>query len=112
MTLQQHFIVEGKYLGTIPRASLVLHGHPAPPVSFGFVCHVCGEVWARAGIDARPFFFFTKPCRKHSGNGCMVPGSMWMPMEPDFTNALSGEVLKREFLLHLDYAESRLCQNQ
>jgi hypothetical protein len=31
-----------------------------------------------------------------------------MPLEEDFTIALDGEVLQREFLLHLDYAENNL----
>lgn len=106
----QHFFVEGRSLGSCPRYPIHQHGHPDKPQSFAFFCPVCAEVWARAVIFDTKFRVFTVPCRKHTHDGWRVPGSLWLPLELDFIAAFSGEVLKREFLLHLDYAESKLCQ--
>jgi hypothetical protein len=106
--LTQHFYIENRSLGSCQRYPLTNRG--TRPISYAFFCPVCAEVWARAVIFDTQFFCFHKPCRKHHVDAGGIPGSLWMPMEPEFTSSLDGEVLKREFLLHLDYLENKLCQ--
>lgn len=103
--LTQQFLVDGQYLGSCQRYPLLQHGHPQPPQSYGFVCPHCGDVWARAWIDNHPFFFFTRSCRKHHSRSLAPAGSLWLPLEIDFTAALPEAVMRRELLLHLDHIE-------
>lgn len=105
----QHFLVDGKYLGSCERQPMFWMGTLCKPASFVFVCPMCGDAWGKAMIDNCQVLVFTKACIKHKQSVFDIPGSMWMPLEPEFTNSLCGEVLQREFLLHLDYIERKLC---
>lgn len=104
----QHFFIEGQYYGEASRSPYILVGELHTPQSFAFCCPTCGEIWARAHIADRPFYFFTKPCRKHTAPCCRIPGSLWLPLEEAFTAALPPEVVAWEFSRHLDYLESTL----
>ena len=102
---EQHFFIGGRSLGLCQRYPLTAAGQR--PISYACFCPVCAEVWARAVIFNEKFFVFHIPCKKHAYDGISVPGSLWPVGDADFLNALPREVLVRELLLHLDYAESQ-----
>ena len=103
---QQHFYIEGRSYGFTDRYPL--DSRKLRPISYACFCPECAEVWARACIWNTQFMVYTIPCRKHNAPCCLVPGSLWPIGDPDFLAALPLEVLSRELLLHLDYAESKL----
>lgn len=103
---EQHFYIEGRAYGFSTRYPL--DSRKLRPISYACFCPECAEVWARAVIWNTQFMVFTIPCRKHTYGGIRIPGSLWPVGDPDFLQALPREVLQRELLLHLDYAESHL----
>ena len=102
---EQFFFIEGRGYTPCQRGPRTVTQQR--PVSFAFFCPVCAEVWARAGIPDERFFAFHVPCRKHTYDGVKVPGSLYACGDVDFLKALPADVLLREFLLHLDYAERK-----
>ena len=101
----QHFIIEGRYLGSCERSTIWRGPLQQPPQSFVFVCPVCGESWAKAMIEDSLAFIFTKPCHRHTAPACRITGSVWLPLEPEFTSSLPPAVVEWEFERHLDYLE-------
>lgn len=108
MPYTQHFIIEGRYLGACDRRITFAHAEAVPPLSFAYVCPVCGELWARAAIEGRQYMVWTLPCRKHPTHRMAVPGSILLTWEPELFDALPAEVVEWEFQRHLDYAERNL----
>ena len=102
----QHFYIENRSFGSCERYPLTQQ--KLRPISYAFFCPVCAEVWARAVIFGVDFFVLHIPCRKHTYSGIKVPGSLYPAGDADFLAALPREILLRELLLHLDYAESLL----
>lgn len=102
----QHFIIEGKYLGSAERLFDLTRG--ASPLSYGFFCHACGEVFAKCPIDGRPWQYWSRTCRKCAalGGGSLgIPGSIDLSWDPEFTSAFPLSVLVWEFQRELDYHE-------
>jgi len=76
--------------------------------SYAWACPTCGEVWARAFLPGRPFFFFTHPCEEHEDlliPSLIVSGSILLPGETSFNSSLPPEAWKRELLLHINFVE-------
>ena len=112
MPFSQYFYVKDKYLGMAERERVQSSDTLIIPMSFGYCCPVCGDLWARAPVfgedkSLRQFRFFHKHCEK-----CQTPlylgpaGSLSIPLEEEFNNAFPEEVLQREFHLWLRFYES------
>lgn len=100
--LTQHFILEGRYLGSATRLFDLTAG--GLPLSYGFFCHACGEVYAKCPIDNRPWQYWSRTCRKCPGSQTLgVPGSASLSWDPEYMAALPLPVLAWEFLRELDY---------
>jgi hypothetical protein len=99
----QHFIIEGRYLGSAERQFSLTRG--ANPLSEAFLCWSCGECFAKCPIDGRPWNFHRMTCRKcKKMDGLSIcPGSLWMSWDHEFTAALPLPVLQWEFERELDY---------
>lgn len=96
MGYPQAFFIEGRYLGTTERQFSLLAG--SPPLSYGFFCHACGEVYAKCPIADRPWQYWSRTCRKCSGGGSLgIPGSLELSWDKEFTEALPLAVLQWEF---------------
>ena len=114
---QQHFMVEGKYLGSAMRSVVPVHGTLQPPRPYAFFCGSCADIWARCPIDKAAnlvidaWMVWTLPCRKCTGSKYQIPGSITMYLEPEFCDAFPDAVLRWEFDRHLDYAERNLLWN-
>lgn len=99
--MQQHFIIEGRYLGSVERRFDLTRG--ASPFSYAFFCQHCGEVFAKCPIDGRPWQYWSRTCRKCPGGGTLGnPGSLWLSWDSEFTSALPEPALKWEFQRLLD----------
>lgn len=110
MPITQHFIVEGKYLGSAERQMTSRHGPVQVPPSYAFFCPVCAEVWARCPVEVvegqqEQFMVWTKACHKHFHHSMEVPGSLYLDWDKEFTESFPEGVLKAELLLHLDFYE-------
>jgi hypothetical protein len=101
----QHFIIEGKHLGTAERTPRFVHAEVHNPVGYAFFCPCCGDVWARCPVEDQPWTVWTKPCRKHSTSALDIPGSLWLSWDKEFSLALPQEVLRWELERHLDHME-------
>ncbi len=78
------------------------------PLSFLYICPVCGDVWAKAIVESNAkisrFLPRLMPCRHHSDGSFSVPGSMQIDLEPEYNALLMTlpDVVKWEFERHLD----------
>lgn len=111
----QHFFIEGRPLGTATRG-LLRHnatGFGLPPSGYAFFCSAagCGRIWAACPIEKQGWRTITIPCGRHAfGWFSDEPaGSLWLPWDEDFTNALPLAVIKREFDLHLTHAAKEIA---
>jgi hypothetical protein len=98
--LTQHFIVEGKHLGTGPRKPERVHEQMQIPTSYAFFCPVCGDLWARCPVvnldgTVQPWMPWRIKCRKHPPvYSIEVPGSLFLTWDKGFNDAMP-EVLER-----------------
>lgn len=107
MIYYQHFIVEGKFLGTAARGLVPVHEELHPPRSFAYFCQTCGDVWARLPVEdhlgnQQPFSVLTVGCSKHRQHSLEVGGSLFTSRDPYMLDAFPWEVWARELSLHLD----------
>lgn len=96
-----HFFLGSSLLGS---SAIEMEGnkHGLRPLSTAYFCPECGEVWARAMIPGQKWEVWHLHCEKHElPYPFRVPGSMWIPWERTFNDALPRVVLEREFYLHL-----------
>jgi len=110
MSYTQHYIVEGKPLGSSPRGPTLVHATLAAPDSYAYFCPICAEVWARAptispsGKVSR-FTVWTLACRKHHDTERLsVSGSLLLPWDNTYNEALftSDAALRWEFQVHME----------
>jgi hypothetical protein len=107
--MHQHFIIEGRYLGSAPRTFDLFA--EAFPRSVLLYCDQCGEAWAKFPVEAsdksvRPWIAYRMTCRKHTTITHLdVPGSIWLSWDSDFLKALPLPVLEWEFNRQVDYFE-------
>lgn len=106
----QHFIIEGRYLGSAERLFSLTRG--ASPLSYGFFCHHCGEVFAKCPIEGRAWQYWSRTCAKCPGGGTLgEPGSIWLSWDEEFVDALPQPVLLHEFkrlLIEYDRTQNEL----
>jgi hypothetical protein len=109
MSILQHFIIDGKYFGQSERQLERVHETYQVPWSLAFFCPDCGEVWARCPVTVddvqQKFRVLQSPCKKHQALHWLPAGSLTLSYDEDFSNAFPFEVLQRELLLYLDWAE-------
>jgi hypothetical protein len=106
----QHFIIHNRHMGYCERPDLIaVQGELAPPVSVAYFCPSCGEVWARAAIDNRPFMVHVMPCNRHPQQdfGLRVPGALTLPWDAEYSNSFPQEVAAWEFMRHLEWVERK-----
>jgi hypothetical protein len=92
---------------------------PSPPDSLAFCCSTCGEIWARAWVEAEPYQFRVVPCARHRPTGVAdisaMPGSILNPLVSKHFVGTGGwanviehlpwAVLARELELHITAKE-------
>jgi hypothetical protein len=107
MPITQHFIIEGKYLGSTERDMVYVHSQKQVPTSYAFFCPKCAALWATCPVEVVPgqpehFMVWTRACKRHFYHAQEVPGSLWMEWDKDFNAAFPPEVLRWELNRHLD----------
>lgn len=107
MLYSQHLYLDKRDLGSSPRDTIFVHGEAQPPHSSAFFCPVCADVWARAAVlrsDGQMMraVVWTRPCHKHTGDGYGISGSLLLPWDRGFNEALPLAALQREVVLHCD----------
>lgn len=106
----QHFIIEGKHLGTVERGRHFVHGEVQLPQAYAFFCPYCAEIWARCPVDGvKAFHALTSTCRRHKRSSFSVPGSLRVALDDDFNNSFPPEVIRWEFHRYLNYYEGILA---
>ena len=98
---QQFFEIEGKFLGHAARG---LDIQLRPPLGAAFFCSTRGRIWALCPIADREFMIWSIPCANHT-RSFAVPGSIYLSWDADFNAAMPDAVVRREFEIHLAYAE-------
>lgn len=105
--MQQHFFIEGKYLGSAERVSPFIHSHHGDlrePYGVAYFCRVCGEVWAKFPVEGRQWVSYNVTCRKcDSPTGWNLPGSIWLSWEKELMEALPFAVLLWEVKRELEW---------
>lgn len=111
----QHYFIRGKYYGSAERQPVYHHAERCNPTGLAFFCPFCGEVWALCPVEGQPFNSYNSPCEKHKrtdelGSSSLgritrleVPGSLLLPFDPEWNDALPRELLAREFLIHFNH---------
>jgi hypothetical protein len=105
MLYTQQLYLGKRHLGTSNRLQVPVHGELQPPNSSAFFCPVCVDVWARAAVlrsDGQMMraVVWTRPCQKHTGDAYGVSGSLLLPWDRSFNEALPLAALRREVVLH------------
>lgn len=84
----QTWWVDGRILGSAPAGLERTHNQLHPPVSYAWFCPHCGEIWARRIISpSRRWFAWTGCCVKCeavNNNSLRMPGSIWLPSDPEY----------------------------
>lgn len=110
MPFLQHFIIEGKHLGTAHRSKVFVHAELQPPQAYAYFCPLCAEIWARCpveGIGADPNWrVLTMYCRKHSHPLWQVSGSILTVWDEGFVAAFPEEVLRWELQRHFEHYDN------
>lgn len=100
----QHFIIEGKYLGSAPRPDGRAHSH-------AFLCFECGKQWASCpaeppGPSVTNWVFHSVRCRACGAKHTLTvdtPGDIYQNWpDPGFTAAFPFAVLQWEFERRMD----------
>lgn len=111
MTRTQMFTADDVFLGSVERTLTRVHAEMQEPYSHAWFCPSCGDVWARAHINNHKFTIEGGYCRKHADPSPFnVPGTMMIVWNEEFNSLLLScpDAVKREFELHLVYAERNL----
>lgn len=104
----QHFIVEGRHLGTAMRRSEMREDGARVPLSFAFFCRKCGDLWAKCPVEpspgeSSPWICYNIDCRKHQTPGNpAIPGSLQLPWLDPFNEVFPEAVTKWELDRHLE----------
>lgn len=107
MLYTRHFIIEGKHLGAVTTKDALAHGQLSAPLSFTYLCPVCGDVWAKLPVESTTgslsrWQALSASCRKHQAHSLAVPGSVLIGWLPDFDSNLPDEVVWWEFQRQMD----------
>lgn len=103
--MQQHFLIEGKYLGSVERGFDLTRG--ALPYGVAYFCSECAELWAKFPVEGRFTQVYSTLCRKHHTDYPQfhLPGSIWLSWEKELMAALPAPVLLWELQRELDMFE-------
>jgi len=111
--VQQHFFIEGRYLGANQRRGVQLDFRSAygNPLSKLFYCHRCGEVYARCPVEdsggrTAEWTAVFGVCRKCPSYGDRLAGSIWH-FEVEFVAAFNDAVLRWETDRHFEEWEKQ-----
>lgn len=108
MDFIQHFIVEGKLLGSAVIKPYFYDGILKAPFPHCLVCQYCADVWARFPIEGgdKPFIVRTGLCRKHGHHfETVVSGSLTLLGAPEWQNYWPDGALQWELERELDFYE-------
>jgi hypothetical protein len=119
---EQHFYVEGTFLGSVVRPAMIVHAERQPPYSYVYLCPDCGEVWARCPVKRTDYDPPRESkwqvqggyCRQHPGpSPFTVAGSLLLSWEPEYSNLLLScpDVVKWEFERHMEFIERRIAND-
>jgi hypothetical protein len=104
----QHFLIEGRHLGTGIRKLERREDGYRVPLSLAFFCRACGELWAKCPVESSPgisspWICYNVDCKKHQKpNSIAVPGSLILAWDDDFYEAFPEAVLRWELDRHLE----------
>lgn len=107
--ITQHFVIDGQYLGSVPRSMIYVHAERRVPPSYAFFCPVCGELWAQCPVyitgskTPERFVVWTTPCKNHYRDNLSVPGSIILSWDHDFAVDLPLDVVKREVICYTNH---------
>lgn len=97
------FECRGKPLGAGEIEGDFVHGQLREPYGQLWVCPQCGDLWAKATIQGRPYEVWAKSC------GCTppthyyaFPGSMILEWDHKLMQAMPRDMLLREVIIHCD----------
>jgi hypothetical protein len=105
----RHFYVNNQYgietwLDYAEEHLRFVHGEAQHPQPYAMFCPTCGEIWARMPVDGsnREWRIIGGYCEQHPGaSRYVVHGSLMLAWEPELTEILPDEVIRREFELHM-----------
>jgi len=109
MEYEQHFFVEGSYLGTTMRKDIYVRSTVAPPMGEAFFCPFCARIWAVCPVVGQPTAVSTVLCEKHNPKDSVgdwqigyaeYPGSILFSWDDEWNSMLPRDAFKREFLLY------------
>ncbi len=108
---QQHFIIEGKFLGAVERRFQKKSWSPVHvPLGYAFFCPTCGEVWALCpvigpGGQASRFEVQTRACRKHPAQPFTTepPGILHLSWDKEFSDSFPDDVVRWEFDRYMEF---------
>ncbi len=112
MSYLRHFVVEGKFFGTVACEKELCHSEYHPPRSIAYFCPKCAEVWARCPVEGTPndndWEVTSRVCRKHKESHWHTPGILDLPWKPGYFEGFPDPAVRWEFQRELEYHLSQL----
>jgi len=116
----QHFHVEGRFLGSVVRSHVIVHGERQPAYSYAYFCPDCGELWAKCPVTDENGFVNKWQiqgghCRLHPGpSQFTVAGSLLLAWEPEYSALLLScpDVVRWEYQRHMEYYDRVFSQEK
>lgn len=106
------FFASDSFIAEAPCEHQFRHEELQAPLSYLWFCSHCGQVFARSPViklangqmqEWQSFKALCGGCHNRSRNFHLVPGSIWLPWDPDYLAVLPDAVLQREATLHLQH---------
>ena len=112
----QHFHVEGRFLGSVTRPATIVHAERQPPYSYAYFCPDCGNLWAKCPVSdtngrVMKWQIQGGHCKDHPGPSAFtVAGSLLLAWEEEYSALLLScpDVVKWEFDRHMEFIERRI----
>lgn len=116
---EQHFYIADRFMGSVVRPHVVVHGERQPAYSYAYFCTHCGNVWARCPVtDSNGFqnkWQVQGGCCPENENESpfVVPGSLLISWEPDYNSALLScpDIVRWEMERHMEFIERRIAND-
>lgn len=112
---EQHFYIEGRFMGSVVRPHVVVHAERHPPLSIGYFCGQCGDIWAKSPVTPHQTWDLKwATCPKHvDENPNAVSGSLLSNWDNELNSLLLScpDIVRWEFERHCEFIERRIAND-
>lgn len=109
---EQSFYIGERFMGSVARHEVRVHGEVQTPLSIGHFCETCGDVWAKGPVTPHRAWdlkwSLCPDCRQHGVDH--IRGSLLSRWDHEYNSLLLScpDIVKWEWERHMDYYQRRI----